>query len=298
MTLPIIQSLWIGDDLTNLEKLCIRSFIDHGHEFHLYTYADIGGIPDGTTIKDGNEVLPASKIFFRGKNKSVAAFSDWFRYELLAVRGGFWVDMDYVCLRPFDFPADIVFARNDNGYATSVIKFPARHECMTALAAACANTRHREKIGYLTFYRLLSAEIRRLGLEHYAVPLSTLLPLETDPLSLIFEAGGDGRFGKNTYGMHFADSMAGDLLMTFKNANFPPDSVYEKLKRKHAIPSVTDAPTFTHEQVSAMFIEIGSKKIQERENKNKKRKRKYYVIDGVSLLIGFLFGAAVFWWSP
>ena len=143
--LPIIQSLWIGDDLTNLEKLCIRSFIDNGHEFHLYTYADIGGIPSGTVVKDGNEVLLESKIFYRGKNKSIAAFSDWFRYQLLAEKGGFWVDMDYVCLRPFDFSADVVFVRNNNGYATTVVKFPAGHECMVSLAAACANTKNREK---------------------------------------------------------------------------------------------------------------------------------------------------------
>ena len=190
--LPIIQSLWIGDDLTNLEKLCVQSFIDHGHEFHLYTYADIGGVPDGAVVKDGNEVLPASKIF-RCCDGRLGPFSDWFRYELLATRGGFWVDMDYVCLRPFDFPADIVFAPDDDtGYFAGVVKFPARHECMTELAAACANTKHREKIRYATFYHMLTPEIRRLKLESHAVPISTFFPLESDPVSLIFESGGGG----------------------------------------------------------------------------------------------------------
>ena len=124
--LPIIQSLWIGDDLTNLEKLCVQSFIDHGHEFHLYTYADIGGIPDGAVVKDGNEILPASKIF-RCRDGRLGTFSDWFRYELLAGKGGFWVDMDYICLRPFDFSADIVFAPDDDtGYFNGVVKFSRR----------------------------------------------------------------------------------------------------------------------------------------------------------------------------
>ncbi len=42
--LPIIQSLWIGNPLSKLERLCIQSFIDHGHEFHLYTYATVGSL--------------------------------------------------------------------------------------------------------------------------------------------------------------------------------------------------------------------------------------------------------------
>ena len=33
----VIKSLWIGDQLSRLEQLCIKSFLYHGHEFHLYT---------------------------------------------------------------------------------------------------------------------------------------------------------------------------------------------------------------------------------------------------------------------
>ena len=136
--------------------------------------------------------------------------------------------------------------------------------------------------------------MQRFGLERYAVPRSTFLPLETDPLSLIFEAGGDGRFGDRTYGVHFSNSMPSGLLKTFKDANLPSDSVYEQLKRKHKIAPITDAPSFTHEQVSAMFVDAGAKKIREQEAKDKKRRRKQYVIAGTFLLIGFLFGAVVF----
>ena len=32
----IIQSLWIGTELSNLERLSIKSFIDNGHTYHLY----------------------------------------------------------------------------------------------------------------------------------------------------------------------------------------------------------------------------------------------------------------------
>ena len=41
-----IQSLWIGNTLSNVEKLCINSYIKNGHEFDLYTYGEIDNIPE------------------------------------------------------------------------------------------------------------------------------------------------------------------------------------------------------------------------------------------------------------
>ena len=49
MNKPIIQSLWIGKELSVLEQLCICSFLKNGHNFHLYTYEKINNVPDGTS---------------------------------------------------------------------------------------------------------------------------------------------------------------------------------------------------------------------------------------------------------
>jgi|ETNmetMinimDraft_26_1059896.scaffolds.fasta_scaffold323783_1 hypothetical protein len=43
----IIQGLWIGERLRLNERLSIKSFLDHGHEYHLYAYDSIEGVPDG-----------------------------------------------------------------------------------------------------------------------------------------------------------------------------------------------------------------------------------------------------------
>ncbi len=56
--LPIIQSLWIGSRLSTMEKLCIVSFIKQGHAFHLYTYGEVAEVPQGTIVKDANEIIP------------------------------------------------------------------------------------------------------------------------------------------------------------------------------------------------------------------------------------------------
>ena len=47
----------------------------------------------------------ASDIFRYRDNGSYAGFANFFRYELLRKRGGWWVDLDTICLRPF--PASI-----------------------------------------------------------------------------------------------------------------------------------------------------------------------------------------------
>src|ERR1043165_6249395 len=98
-----IQCLWIGPRLSAMEQLCINSFLRHGHEGHLY--ADGGGDarPAGTVVRDGREILPAERIFFYSDHDSPSGFANFFRYKLLLDRGGWWVDTDMVCLRPFDF---------------------------------------------------------------------------------------------------------------------------------------------------------------------------------------------------
>jgi hypothetical protein len=111
MTSDIIQSLWIGDRLSVMERLSIQSFLDQGHEFHLYLYAPCDGVPAGATIRDGREILPASQIFrYQGGYGagSPSAFSNLFRYAMLFERGGWWVDLDLIALKPFRFDTEHV----------------------------------------------------------------------------------------------------------------------------------------------------------------------------------------------
>lgn len=93
-----VTSLWIGDKLHDIQKLCIKSFLDHGHDFTLYTYKTYDDVPEGTIVKDANTILPEEKIYRDITQFSYAPFSDWWRYKWLYENGGFWVDMDIVCV--------------------------------------------------------------------------------------------------------------------------------------------------------------------------------------------------------
>jgi hypothetical protein len=128
-----IQSLWVGDRLSKIEILSIQSFVANGHPYHLYLYSDVAGIPAGITVKDANEIIPREHVF-RTKG-SLSIFADWFRQELLFARGGYWVDLDIVCLKPLKFDDTIVVGRVDaSRISNALMRFPKGHAITRALA--------------------------------------------------------------------------------------------------------------------------------------------------------------------
>lgn len=108
--LPAVQSLWIGGELSRMEKTSIGSFLEKGHDFDLYTYGSIKGIPRQVNVIEAREILDGSSIDKCIDNKDYATLSDIFRYKLLFEKGGIWVDTDIICLRPFNFDDEHVFA--------------------------------------------------------------------------------------------------------------------------------------------------------------------------------------------
>jgi hypothetical protein len=108
-----VNSLWIGEELSPLQIISIKSFLKNKLKYNLYVYHDVYNIPSGVNILDGNEIINESEIFVykRGLNKgSPSAFSNLFRYELLFQKGGLWVDTDMVLLKDFDLTKRFVFA--------------------------------------------------------------------------------------------------------------------------------------------------------------------------------------------
>ncbi|WP_424948265.1 hypothetical protein [Candidatus Spongiihabitans sp.] len=93
--------------------------------------------------------------------------------------------------------------------------------------------------------------------------------------------------------MHIAGGKLLRLPGFSKNANFPPDSVFEQLKRKHGIPSVTDAPTYTHDEISALFVRYRADGITRKEAKKSRLKKLAAALLATVLLFGFLLGVMV-----
>ena len=103
-----VNGLWIGT-LGDLQLLSMESFIKQGHRYILWSY-DVKNmrkkVPKGVIVKDGNEILKKEEIF-KHWSGNLATFADIFRYKLLYERGGWWVDLDLVSMRPL--PKDIKY---------------------------------------------------------------------------------------------------------------------------------------------------------------------------------------------
>ncbi len=136
----IVQSLWIDDEITDLQRMCYNSFRAHGHLVKLYSYGQINNLPQGVVLCDANEILPFDNVF-RDQYNSYATFSDWFRIALLNARGGWWVDSDVICLKHFHLEDDYAFATeqaDQNGNITicnAVIKSPANAPLLLGILA-------------------------------------------------------------------------------------------------------------------------------------------------------------------
>jgi Glycosyltransferase sugar-binding region containing DXD motif len=104
----VVQGFWQGD-FTTMERLCVRSFQAQGHEFHLYHYGEVKGVPEDVVMKDAAEIVPESRMHdFRCAQQ----FSDAFRIALLLKKGGWHTDLDNVLLKPLDFTSEYIFYRD------------------------------------------------------------------------------------------------------------------------------------------------------------------------------------------
>ena len=231
-TLPVIQGLWVGDSLSSMERLCILSFLRHGHRFRLFTYGPVRNVPSGTEIFDGNEILSRSSIF-QYANGSFAGFANFFRYKLLLDQGGWWVDLDTICLKPFDFPQEYVFS-SEMHHGTpvvdsAVIKVPQGSEFCAHAWRVCLSKDPKNLIWGETGPRLAGDTVELLGLRQYVVGPEVFCPVDPDTWEEIFDPNGRKEFGADTRAVHLWNELwrRGELD---KNAAYAPGCIYEWLK--------------------------------------------------------------------
>lgn len=135
-----IASFWTGAPLSFVERLCLKSFVDIGHEITLYSYEEIEGVPEGVKTADATAILPRPDVYtVHPRTGSPAPFSDRFRYHLLRKRPGvIWADTDAYCLRPFTPKNGYYFAYEDDhnqSVASGVLALPADSPTLAELIA-------------------------------------------------------------------------------------------------------------------------------------------------------------------
>ena len=234
-----IQGLWINGSLSTMERLSISSFLAQGHEYHLYIYDDVQGIPPGTVVKDASEILPRSEIFRHTATGSYGVFSDVFRYKMLLERGGWWADLDVVAVKPFDFDADHVFATERDEYGREcltncVLKAP-RHSAV--IESAWLDCRRKDLANLpwgVSGPNLMHQLVFRSPLHPRTVCADTFCPVDPDWWFQSVIPMKESPIKGSTFGVHLLnDKWRGHGLD--KNEQYAPTSLYEQLKRRYLV---------------------------------------------------------------
>ncbi len=247
----IVQGFWTGP-LTTMERLSMQSFIANGHEFHLYVYdGNMPGVPDNVHLRNAAEIVPESEVrTFRCAQQ----FSDFFRMMLLLKRGGWHSDLDNICLKPLDFPESHIFYR-DHDEATITLalsKAPAgsdllRH-CCDYVMSLDKDTRE-----YLPWQAIGSefvlGAVEYFGMTEFAQPGKVFDPVHHARVRDIVDPAVEFDLSKS-YSVHLfhaawnrgPEDRTGrgfDLGLRFgeqrldTDAVYPPECLYETLKRKY-----------------------------------------------------------------
>jgi hypothetical protein len=220
-----------------MEQLSIASFLQHGHDYRLFTYEEVEGLPEGAIREDARAILPESMIFQYQKSPSYAGFSNYFRYKMLLELGGWWADTDLVCLRLFDCDEPYIFAsemtQDGREVPTScALKAPAGSDAMSYAWDACRRRDPKGLVWGETGPRLVGQTITHFGLECYRQPARAFCPLAFYEWRRLIEPDGRCHFGESTWAVHLWNE-------TWRRAGadkdhiYAPECPYEQLKRRY-----------------------------------------------------------------
>jgi len=248
-------TLWIGERLGAVERACLRSVLRQGHRLGLYCYRPPMGIPAGVEVRDAAEILP-ERCVFRTRGGSVAAFSDWFRYELQRNGAGTWIDADMYLLRQIDDARPYLFGEEAPGVLNNaILRLPASSPMLQPLLSPFAGekpywlvprrkatSRLRERLfgppsiasmpWGTTGPAALTAIARDHGFAGEGQPKEVFYPMPWTRAAWILEPDTklDDVTTKQTVGVHLWNEM----IKRFKAKPAPPGSFLAQLQKEGA----------------------------------------------------------------
>lgn len=107
----IANFFWHGGPLSLYESACLSSFVNAGARVRLFAFDARLDVPAGVERCDASAYgdVAETQHYSQGPHRgSLAAFSDIFRYRLLADSPGWWFDTDVMCLQPAGRFSDLV----------------------------------------------------------------------------------------------------------------------------------------------------------------------------------------------
>ena len=176
-----IQSMWVGNEISKIERLSMQSFLSNGMDYTLYVYNDVNNVPDGVKIDDANKILHESEVttYKKGPGKgSYAGFADYFRWALMHKVGGAWIDTDVICIKNFSVSKNKVageMVTEGNFWAsTQFLHFDTKNKLMEDLFLHCKSMDCGDIEWGDIGPKLINDKIKEANLESYILPANNI----------------------------------------------------------------------------------------------------------------------------
>jgi hypothetical protein len=232
-----VTTLWIGE-LSRLECLCFRSWMHHGHPFHLWAYDVPEGVPRGVEVHDAAEILPRDAIFRYGKHAEkhgafaqedggYGGFANLWRYHYLHRYGGWWVDADLIALKPLDFKTPYLFGAAVRRRIYNGLMRTPPGTAFTADLIAAAEAMGRDVKFCESGPALLPRMVRAHGLQAFIRKTKTFYPHHWSKWQIPFQPD---RPLPTSYTIHLWNEVLRRKGFD-KNADYPPTCQIEKIRR-------------------------------------------------------------------
>lgn len=244
--------LWVEGRLGPVERACMRSVLLQGHRLVVWHYYQLEDVPEGVELKDAASVVPREQIFRHHPTGSYALFSNLFRYRLLQLNCGIWLDTDIYLLKPIHSETRFLYAFEEPGLvASGVLDLPADSPALSELIGyfdgrsvppwlpmrwrlrfgmqKLARGRFRLETmpwGYLG-PRALTTMLEKHGLINHARPSSEFYPYDWRDAAWVFDPAIplERWLQPDTIGIHLYNQIIRDR----KNDEPPPDSFMARL---------------------------------------------------------------------
>ncbi len=226
----------------------MKSFLENGHDFHLYVYNAPPNVPSRVVLKDASSVIKREFVhrFKYLKSDSVSPFSNVFRYKLLYDQGGVWVDMDVICLKTFDSCAEYLFPNvstlfmlggDEKQIDSWFIRVPRHSDLMRCCYEKAMTMIDTQTVWGTIGPQLLQETVERLRLQRYASAL--FFPVGWQRPDLLTQDSFIMRvywtiFSRNCYAIHLYNSRW-HLADLDKYGIYARHSIIEKLKRRYDV---------------------------------------------------------------
>jgi hypothetical protein len=230
----VVQSLWVGKRLPLLQQTSLASFMAAGHEYHLYVYDDVLDVPSGALLPDAESVLPRAAVVRDPGRPGYAGFSDLFRCQLLLNKGGWWVDTDFICLRPFDFPCEYVFSSEHTADGGSIpnsgaIRCPPGCAALEFMVRECQRKDLRTINWGELGPQLIAKAIKKYDLHAYVRPPEAFCPVSYFRFWDLLKADALRDLPSDSYAVHLWNAMW-PRMKCDPDAAYHPRSAYEGWK--------------------------------------------------------------------